>query len=114
MNLTPSELRAVKKIEKEENSHRFSRYIFIFLGLLNIALAIRIAYTLWQSLKTFRLEEKNELMLLTVSFSYPLLLLSCGAATAFFIKAGKEWNGRPERTLLLKLYSHLNTNKPTG
>ena len=37
----------LRVLKKEEKSLKFSRYILLFLGLLNIALAIRIVYALW-------------------------------------------------------------------
>ncbi|WPJ94550.1 hypothetical protein SH580_14035 [Coraliomargarita algicola] len=101
MNLTDQELKALERIEKHEKAYSKMRYILIFHTLFVTGMAIFLGYIIEDALHSLR-EEANQSTLI-IAMTFPLLLISCLASTFHIFNLVRNWNGNPERKLLIKL-----------
>jgi formate/nitrite transporter FocA (FNT family) len=98
MNLTDQDLKALEHIEK---AYLKMRYLLALYTCFVAGMAIFLGYIIENALHSLREEATQSTLIIAMAF--PLLLI-CALATTFHIfNLTRNWNGNPERKLLIKL-----------
>jgi hypothetical protein len=105
MNLTPGELRLLRRLQKEEHNWRYTRW-FLIVGAAFLAAAY--GWILWKVYATS--EGSPEFSNFLLALAYPKVLFGLTMAALFLAWALRDWTGRPARGLLLKLIEEHQTD----
>jgi hypothetical protein len=103
MKLTEMEKRQIRKLRKDEQNWKYTRWILVGGSMFVIVV---YASVFWLCFQTVRTDLKTSDIVALLMFILPQVLFALSLSFAALLIAIRDWSGNVKRRLILKLFEY--------